>query len=154
MESIWIKKTFGDANDVDSVCRFKNIKTRPYSYQIRVIYPTLLYKSHAVSWNMMVSRTLLIISDQNSFVFGVFLVRISPHLDWIRRDTEYLSVFRPNARKYRPESPRIRIIFTHCNYSHMCIMLSIWIQTIIKTSICIISRLPMPAIITISKYRY
>ena len=35
------------------------------------------------------------------FVFGVFLVRIFPHLDWIRRDTPYLSVFSPNAGKYR-----------------------------------------------------
>ena len=35
--------------------------------------------------------------------YGVFLVRIFPHSDWIRRDTEYLSVFSPNAGKYRPE---------------------------------------------------
>ena len=32
-------------------------------------------------------------------VFGVILVRISLHLDWIQRDTPYLSVFSPNARK-------------------------------------------------------
>ena len=32
-----------------------------------------------------------------------FLIRIFPHLDWIRRDTEYLSVFSPNAGKYEPE---------------------------------------------------
>ena len=32
-----------------------------------------------------------------------FLVRIFPHLDWIRRDTSYLSVFSPNAGKYGPE---------------------------------------------------
>ena len=31
-----------------------------------------------------------------------FLVRIFPHLDWIRRDTPYLSVFSPNAGKYGP----------------------------------------------------
>ena len=31
------------------------------------------------------------------------LVRIFPHSDWIQRDTEYLSVFSPNAEKYRPE---------------------------------------------------
>ena len=30
----------------------------------------------------------------------VFLVRIFPHSDWIRRDTSYLSVFSPNAGKY------------------------------------------------------
>ena len=28
-----------------------------------------------------------------------FLVRIFPHLNWIRRDTEYLSLFSPNVRK-------------------------------------------------------
>ena len=33
----------------------------------------------------------------------LFLVHILPHLDWIRRDTEYLSVFSPNAGKYGPE---------------------------------------------------
>ena len=33
----------------------------------------------------------------------LFLVRIFPHLDWIRRDTKYLSVFSPNVGIYRPE---------------------------------------------------
>ena len=32
------------------------------------------------------------------------LVRIFPHSDRIRRVTEYLSVFSPNARKYGPEN--------------------------------------------------
>ena len=32
-----------------------------------------------------------------------FLVRIFPHSNWIRRDTKYLSLFSPNARKYGPE---------------------------------------------------
>ena len=40
-----------------------------------------------------------------------FLVRISPHSDWIRRD-KYLSVFSPNAGKHGPEKLRIRTIFT------------------------------------------
>ena len=35
--------------------------------------------------------------------YGVFLVRIFPHSDWIQRETPYLSVFRPNAGKYGPE---------------------------------------------------
>ena len=30
------------------------------------------------------------------------------------RDTEYLSVFRPNVRKYGPEKLRIRTLFTQC----------------------------------------
>ena len=33
-------------------------------------------------------------------VFGIILVRIFPHWDWIRRDTEYLSVFSPNTEKH------------------------------------------------------
>ena len=32
-----------------------------------------------------------------------FLVRIFLHSDWIRRDTEYISVFSPNTGKYGPE---------------------------------------------------
>ena len=36
-------------------------------------------------------------------IFGVILVRIFPHLDWIRRNTSYLSVFSPNAGKCEPE---------------------------------------------------
>ena len=32
-----------------------------------------------------------------------FLVRIFAHSHWIRRDTEYLLVFSPNAGKYGPE---------------------------------------------------
>ena len=32
-----------------------------------------------------------------------FLIRIFPHLDWIRRDNPYLSVFSPNAGIYGPE---------------------------------------------------
>ena len=44
-------------------------------------------------------------------IFGVILVRISPHTDWIRRDTEYLSVFSPNAGKYGPEQLRIGTLF-------------------------------------------
>ena len=41
-----------------------------------------------------------------------FLVRFFPPSDWIRRDTEYLSVFSQNAGKYGPEQLRIRTLFT------------------------------------------
>ena len=34
---------------------------------------------------------------------GLFLVRIFPHSDWIRRYTKNLSVFSSNTRKYEPE---------------------------------------------------
>ena len=33
-----------------------------------------------------------------------FLVRFFPHLDWIRRDTSYLSVFSQKVGKYGPET--------------------------------------------------
>ena len=45
-------------------------------------------------------------------VFGVILVRIFPHSDWIQRYTLYLSLFSPKARKYEPEWLRIRTLFT------------------------------------------
>ena len=45
-------------------------------------------------------------------VFGVFLVYIFPHLDWIRKNTPYISAFSPNAGKHEPEKLRIRTIFT------------------------------------------
>ena len=35
--------------------------------------------------------------------YGVFSGPYFLHLDWIRRDTEYLTVFSPNAGKYSPE---------------------------------------------------
>ena len=41
------------------------------------------------------------------FVFGVILVCIFPHSDWIWKDTLYLSVFSLNARKYGT-------LFTQC----------------------------------------
>ena len=51
-------------------------------------------------------------------VFEVFLVLIFPHSDWIRRDTECLSVFGQNAVKHGPEKLRIWILFTQCRSCH------------------------------------
>ena len=45
-------------------------------------------------------------------VFGVTLVHIFRHLDWVQRDTGYLSVFSPNAGKCGPEKLLIRTFFT------------------------------------------
>ena len=50
------------------------------------------------------------------FVFAVFMVRIFPHLDRIRRDTLYLSVFSPNVGKYGSEKFQIQTLFTQCLY--------------------------------------
>ena len=38
------------------------------------------------------SRAFANQSWENSSVFGVILIRIFPHSDWIRRDTEYLRI--------------------------------------------------------------
>ena len=38
------------------------------------------------------------------FAFGVILVHIFLHSDWIRRDTSYLSVFSPNAAKNKHQN--------------------------------------------------
>ena len=52
-----------------------------------------------------------------------FLVCIFPHSDWIRGDTEYLSVFRPNAGKYGPEkTPSLdtfQAVLTFLNACHL-----------------------------------
>ena len=53
---------------------------------------------------------------QKVSVFGVILIRIFAHSDCLRRDTEYLSVFSPNAGKYRPEQFQIRTLFTQWKY--------------------------------------
>ena len=45
-------------------------------------------------------------------VFGVVLVRISTHFDWIRGFAEEISVFSPNAGKYGPKKLRIWTLFT------------------------------------------
>ena len=58
-------------------------------------------------------------------IFGIFLVRIFPHLDWIRRDTEYPSVISTNAGKWVPEKLWIRAPFTHCRRLHFFMRTSI-----------------------------
>ena len=45
-------------------------------------------------------------------IFGVSVVRIFPQSNWIWRDTPYISVFSPIARKYVPEKLRIRKLST------------------------------------------
>ena len=59
-------------------------------------------------------------------VFGVFLVRIFPYSDWIRRDTPYLSLFSPNAGKYGPEKLWIRTLFTQCVFVKNSNNIDVW----------------------------
>ena len=48
-------------------------------------------------------------------VFGIFLVRIFPHLYCIRKDTEYIFVFSPNLGNKGPEKHQIRTLFMQCS---------------------------------------
>ena len=56
----------------------------------RKFSPTFLKKCPVKSWKIMspIKQKLLL----EVSLFGVILVRICPHLDWIQRDMEYLSV--------------------------------------------------------------
>ena len=58
-----------------------------------------------------VKKVNLIIA-QRVYMFRDILVRIFPHSDWIRRDTEYLSVFSPNVGKHGPEYLQKWTLFT------------------------------------------
>ena len=69
----------------------------------------LFYENLGSSLNRRTKNTL--ITDFNQLItlrencpnMEFFLVRIFSHSNWIWRDTKYLSVFSPNAGKYRPE---------------------------------------------------
>ena len=65
-------------------------------------------------WTM--SSKLNVATAWKVFVFGVILVRIFLHSNWIRSDTSYLSVFSPNMRKCGPVQLRIRTLFTDTVY--------------------------------------
>ena len=52
-------------------------------------------------------------------VFGVCLACIFPQSYWIRRNTDYLSVFSPNAGKYKPEKLQIQILSTRYDVWHI-----------------------------------
>ena len=69
-------------------------------------------KNHASLANMNKSARTIELFAWKVSVFGVSLVRIFSHLDWIQRYAAYLSVFSPNAGKYGPENLRVRTLFT------------------------------------------
>ena len=75
-----------------------------------------LYNLIIVSLKSKFRKRLLSILTLYFSYYLFFLVRIFPHSDWIRRDTEHLSVFSPNAGKYGENTDqkklRIWILFT------------------------------------------
>ena len=73
-------------------------------------YISFIYRS---SNKFQISKVVITTCEslRKSSVYGVFLVRIFPHSDWIRRFTE-ISIFSPNAGKRGPDKLRIRTFFT------------------------------------------
>ena len=65
-------------------------------------------------------------------VFRIILVCIFPNLDWILRDTPYLSLFSPNAGKHGPEKFRRRTLLCCVKYSrktiHVRYLTRFWIR--------------------------
>ena len=68
-------------------------------------------ESKIALWLFRFSLKKIICTAGKVSISGDFLVRIFPHLDWIRKDTPYLSVFSPDAGKYGSEKLRIWILF-------------------------------------------
>ena len=76
---------------IDKLDTIKNLILWPmYSLQTRNFF---LMTSVKLRSNIMAGNLLMIITAWKVSVFGVILVCIFAHSDWIRRDTEYLSVF-------------------------------------------------------------
>ena len=77
----------------------------PYLYHIyaytlsSIILLISLMRSSSHTSHILITYTAWKLS-----VFGVILVRIFPHFDWIRRDSQYLSVLSPNAGKCWPDN--------------------------------------------------
>ena len=71
-----------------------------------------------------------------------FLDDIFPHSDWIRRFTEYLSVFTPNAGKYGPEkTPYLDTFYAVSALAFMWLFLNHWNRLLVFCSSLLLSRL-------------
>ena len=86
------------------------------------------WKNVSSQWLLLCDSLISSYDCRKMSVFGFFMARILPNSYWIRKDTPYLSVFSPNARKFGPEKFRIRTLFTPCIS---------WIFLYYKISCCI-----------------
>ena len=64
-----------------------------------------------VAYQFHIGFTVLTITGWKVFAFGIFLVRLFLHTNWMRRFTLQLSVFSPSIGKYGPEKFRTRTLF-------------------------------------------
>ena len=65
--------------------------------------PWIVWKSSQRTWYYCQFWTWYYYCVKSVQIRSFFLVRIFPYLDWVRRDTPYISVFSPNEVKYGPE---------------------------------------------------
>ena len=70
----------------------------------------------ASAWSYKKSLLREAITAWKVAVFRVFLVRLFPHLDWMRRFASWCS---PNAGKYGPEKLRIRSFFRQSVFTNI-----------------------------------
>ena len=92
----------------------KDNRTTPMAIKF-LLFIRLTKKHFILEWETASQiRMCMYITAWKVSVFGVFLVSIFPHSDWIWRDTPYLSVFSPNAERYWPKKRQIRTLFTQC----------------------------------------
>ena len=67
------------------------------------LYQYSLYCTNTTYFGISLRLALSSLLHENCPNTEFFLFHIFSHLDWIRRDTEYLSVFSPNSGKYGQE---------------------------------------------------
>ena len=89
---ITIEKHFSLIKRIENLCQNVNYKL----YALRRIRKYLIVVQAKLLGNAFIDSpfnyvTLIWITVWKVSIFGVFLVRIFPHLDWIRRDALYLS---------------------------------------------------------------
>ena len=84
-----------------------------------------------ISWSQPVKMSCVTLRE-NCPNTEVFLVRIFPNSDWIRRDTEYLSAFSPNAAESGKIRTRKTCVFGHFSCT-VIFMETKWFQIFIST---------------------
>ena len=95
------KKTLNNLCCMNKLPEFNKINV---FLPIWIIFTSIFWKLRYFQENNKIANTAWKVSMS---VFGVSLVRIFPHSEWIRKDIPYLSVFSPNTvSKYGDTLPR------------------------------------------------
>ena len=74
-----------------------------FMYNVYAFYSIQNVSQNELVYSTCIKHCVRSVRSQKESPFGVYLLRIFPHSDWVRGDTQYLSVFSSNAGKYEPE---------------------------------------------------